>query len=143
MNFRDLANELFELIGKSGPLKNNDVQEFPKGEIGILMYLYLKSNGISAGHLSKTLKISTARIAFALNNLERKKLIERKMDSSDKRKVVVYITENGKKKAKEKKEFVINKLTTALSKLGEKDALEFIRLITKIIEIKDEMEKIC
>lgn len=133
MNYKNLANELFELLGRFANLNKKEVNEFPKGELGILMFLYLKEDGISAGILSKMFKVSTARIAFALNNLERKNLIKREINSLDKRKVIVYITNEGKKIAFERKNLIIDRLTNILVDLGEKDSLEFIRLISKII----------
>lgn len=55
--------------------------------------------GANPGTLSEYLNVGTGRIGNALKDLEEKGLIERSKESKDKRKTVVVLTEEGKKKA--------------------------------------------
>lgn len=52
-----------------GPL---DPQEFSRGEMGILVYLTFKKDGVTSGQLSEALFVSTGRIATALKGLEKR-----------------------------------------------------------------------
>ena len=97
MNDKELATKLLkDLWDNRSNRFNNFLDEFNKGEFGLLNYIYFETKEVSAGMLSEKLKVSTARIASILNSLEAKKLIKRKIGTDDKRKVVVEITTEGK-----------------------------------------------
>ncbi|MFJ8261981.1 MarR family winged helix-turn-helix transcriptional regulator [Rummeliibacillus sp. NPDC094406] len=109
-------------------------QEFTRGEMGILVYLQFKSDGVTSGDLSESLSVSTGRVATALKGLEKKGFIIRRTDLSDKRRVNVLITEAGRKLVLEKHQLGIERMVKALQKLDEEEAIEFVRLVKKIID---------
>ena len=134
MYYKELAEEFFNLMVKSHkrPIVPPDPKDFSKGEIGILIFLTFQKDGVTSGHLSEELLVSTGRIASALKTLEKKQLIERRMDGKDKRRVNVYITEAGRKFTLEKHEHAINGMCTCLQKLDKEEAKLFVDLAKKL-----------
>ena len=81
------------------------------------------------------MQVTTGRVASALNSLEKKRYIQRKNHNTDKRKVIVYITDTGKEYILENYKSGITLAEDILSNLGEDDAKELIRLIKKSLNI--------
>jgi DNA-binding MarR family transcriptional regulator len=137
MDYRALAAELFEWRTKAqhSPFRGIP-QETSHGEMGILIYLLAHHDGASAGDLSKWMRITTGRVATALKSLEKKKYIQRRSDESDKRKVLVYVTDAGKAFAHERYEEALSGMEKILSMLGEDDAREFVRISKRIMKCK-------
>ena len=84
------------------------------------------------------MQVSSARIASTLNSLEKKGLIKRSKSEEDKRKIVISITTNGITKIEEHQEKVKRYVEHLVETLGEKDSLEFIRIVKRIKEITYE-----
>ena len=139
MDAREKAEEFFEAIAQ----RKKTLIEIPlncsQGETGTLLHLTFVKNGISSSELAEVLKVSLPRVASVVNSLESKKLIEKMVDSEDKRKTVIYITKDGKELVLAKKEEAINKITKIIEKLNEEDINEYIRLSKKIGKIVEEM----
>lgn len=140
MNARAKAEEFFETIIK----RKKSLIEIPRncsqGETGALLYLTFVKDGITATELAEVLNVSLPRVVSLINSLETKKLVKKIIDKDDKRKTIVYITQEGKKLVLEKKSEAILKLTRVIEKLDEKDIDEYIRLAKKISSIMDEMQ---
>lgn len=105
-----------------------------------MLYLTFVKDGITATELAEILNVSLPRIVSLINSLETKKLVKKLVDKEDKRKTIIYITQDGKKLVLEKKEEAILKLTKVIKKLDEEDINEYIRLAKKISSIMDEMQ---
>ncbi len=105
--------------------------EFSRGELGILDCLY-KHNGLSAGELRENLAVCSGRIADALKVLESKGLIVRIHDSSDHRRVIVYLSDSGRRLIELKLKSIEARLSAAMACLGSEDAREFIRIVGKL-----------
>ena len=133
INYKKLAEDLFEFMAKCPKIPMQEPQEFTRGEIGILVYLHFNSDSVTSGDLSESLSVSTGRVATALKGLEKKGFIIRRTDLSDKRRVNVLITEAGRKLVRDKHQLGIEKMVKALQKLDEEEAIEFVRLVKKII----------
>ena len=123
--------ELMELLPRRAP--QNLLDEFNKGEFFILNYLHAKGGTACPSTMSDAMQTSTARIAAALNGLEKKGLIARKPDEKDRRKKSVHLTPEGAEYIKDCREKVNKKISHLLMGLGEKDAAEYIRLMKKMI----------
>ena len=140
MNAKVKAEEFFETIIK----RKKSLIEIPRncsqGETGALLYLTFVKDGITATELAEVLNVSLPRVVSLINSLETKKLVKKIIDKDDKRKTIVYITQEGKKLVLEKKSKAILKLTRVIEKLDEKDIDEYIRLAKKISSIMDEMQ---
>ena len=85
--------------------------------------------------MEKHLQVSSARIANTLNSLEKKGLIKRNKSEEDKRKIIISITKNGRTTIEKHREKVERYLRKMVETLGEKDSLEFIRIVKRIKEI--------
>lgn len=132
----NLAEILFqELRCNTSTSLGEILNEFNRGEIGVLGYLAFEKDEATAGELSEKLNVTTARIASILNSLEAKDYIKRTEDNKDKRKTLVVVTKKGKALAKKAKKEVINKITKVINEVGEEEAKEYIRITLKIREI--------
>ena len=138
MKAKEKANEMFELIVK----KKKTLTEMPlhccSGETGVLLYLNFVNNCVTASELSKTLMVSMPRVTSILNTLETKKLILKKTDSKDKRKITVIITDLGKEIISIKKEEIIDQMAYIIERLEEREVDEFMRIIDKIGSIIED-----
>lgn len=126
--FQELRCNTFTSLGEI-------LNEFNRGEIGVLGYLAFEKDEATAGELSEKLNVTTARIASILNSLEAKDYIKRTEDNKDKRKTLVVVTKKGKALAKKAKKEVIDKITKVINEIGEEEAKEYIRITLKIREI--------
>lgn len=143
MNDKELATKLLKDLWDNRPNRfNNFLDEFNKGEFGLLNYIYFETKEVSAGMLSEKLKVSTARIASILNSLEAKKLIKRKMGTDDKRKVVVEITTEGKEIIKKYQEEVVNKVSYIISRIGQEKAKQYFDIMLEINSIINDSSDI-
>ena len=143
MNDKELATKLLkDLWDNRSNRFNNFLDEFNKGEFGLLNYIYFETKEVSAGMLSEKLKVSTARIASILNSLEAKKLIKRKIGTDDKRKVVVEITTEGKEIIKKYQEEVVNKVSYIISRIGQEKAKQYFDIMLEINSIINDSSDI-
>jgi len=132
----NLAEILFqELRCNTSTSLGEILNEFNRGEIGVLGYLAFEKDEATAGELSEKLNVTTARIASILNSLEAKDYIKRTEDNKDKRKTLVVVTKKGKALAKKTKKEVIDKITKVINEIGEEEVKEYIRITLKIREI--------
>lgn len=135
MDYQECAKELLDylIIGeRMGHIIQGNIAEIAKGELAVLIYLLDENDGTSATEISQRFDINTSRVAAILNALSKKGYIERKNDSSDKRKIHVYITEKGKQYSEERREDILNHVCQMLEQLGEEDAKEHIRIMKRI-----------
>lgn len=114
------------------------------GEKGILRFLKEKyPNPIFSGDFSTHLNVGTGRIGNALKSLESKGFIYRVVDHDDRRKVLVYLTDEGKEKIEEKerklKEFIFKVIEEVGNEKYEQilDSFELFRIT--IMKVEKEM----
>lgn len=141
MDYSALTSELLKkmaLLIRSNPHKQ--IGEYAGGEICILNYLVYIDGAALPSEMSLAMEISSARIAAILNSLERKEMISRKIDTSDRRKVLVTITDQGKTYVFEKRKHIHRNMERILRQLGENDSNECIRILDRIIEIYYQSE---
>lgn len=141
MKTSEIVKEIMEIFVKpkrQKPHIQEIIGDLSKGEVGILAYLLNEKNNISSNELENHLQVSSARIASTLNSLEKKGLIKRSKSEEDKRKIVISITTNGITKIEEHQEKVKRYVEHLVETLGEKDSLEFIRIVKRIKEITCE-----
>ncbi len=141
MEYKELANEFFRCMTNAPKMQfQKKVDDLSHGERRILGYLTFERDGVTSGELSDKLYLSTPRVASALNSLSKKGFIERSRDTSDKRIVIVTITEDGKNFMMEEHEEAMVMIEQTLRNLGEHDAQEFVRIIKRITEFSKEEE---
>ena len=106
-----------------------------RGELFILKYLYEKNIPVTPSELSEALQSSTARISAVLGNLEKKGQIYREVDTSNRRNILVTITDEGRKHIRIFREEMRKHMIAVLTEVGEQDAAEFIRIAKKFLGV--------
>ncbi|MEA4920664.1 MAG: transcriptional regulator [Clostridiaceae bacterium] len=136
MDYQALVVELMEkmyIINRAKPHKR--LSECMQGEPFVLQYLAFQDGAALPSEISKFMKISSARIAVALNNLEKKGLITRRIDINDRRRILVELTPKGKTQVDKVKRQMVESFTQIISQLGEEDAKEYVRITGRLSEI--------
>lgn len=130
-----LGEELFLLrfSYESGCAKTLDATT-TSGEDGVLLWLFMQDRAAMAGELARALGLTSGRIANILKKLDEKGMITRTMGTEDKRKVYISLTESGRERIENKKRSEIAQYDAVLSKLGDEDAQEYLRITRKILE---------
>lgn len=142
MDYQRLAEESLQYMGKWHGLNvMKSVNQTTQGEIAVLNYLVHVHDGATAGELAEVYRIRTSRIAAILNSLTKKGLARRESDATDGRRVLVFVTEQGFLTAEEHRRKATENMADYLRKLGEEDALNFIRIIRKSLDIFEEKHR--
>lgn len=129
-----LGEELYNLLAELLNRKlNRTVLDSIRGEYGVLRYLLYVQDKVSAGVLTGQLHVVPGRMTDILNSLESKGWIERHRDEDDRRRVVVCITEEGKKQAKKMRSYIRKEYQGMFQLLGQKDTEELIRLLKIVL----------
>lgn len=139
MDYTELAVEFIdnmETLRKARSYKC--LNEALRGEEFILHFLYHKGGKAFPGEIRDEMGVSTARVAAALNNLEKKGLIARNVDANDRRKVPVYLTGQGEAIARELQAGLVRGTAEMLSLLGESDAAEYVRITGRLAAVAGE-----
>ena len=130
----ELARAFESLMKRSGKF----MEEFSdswRGELFILKYLFNHDTSITPSELSEALQSSTARISAILGKLEKKGQIYREIDTSNRRNILVTITDEGRERVQSSVRQMRRHLVDTLAEMGEADAAEFIRLLTAFFSI--------
>lgn len=142
INYSALASELLETVRTLlRTTTQRRVNEFSKGEMFIMNYLVDSGGTAAPCQLSDAMHASSARIAAALNSLQRKGLIVRHVDTSDHRRRLVTITEDGRQVVMSKRRQIQADMEQVLRQLGEHDAMEYLRILKRIVEISKLHER--
>lgn len=89
-----LKNAIVELYQT---ISDFQITEFTNGEGAVLLYLYQHEDGAYPSVLSTFLDVSRARITSIINALNTKKFVDMINDENDRRKIKVFINDNGRK----------------------------------------------
>lgn len=141
MDYRTLAIEFFSnlnMLRKFRPPQH--ISEALRGEAFALQYIAVHDGPVLPGEISAEMNISSARIAVALNNLESKGLITRRIDASDRRRVLVELTPEGSIVAEERKQELLRSVTTMLLALNEKDASDLVRITGELARYASDQD---
>jgi MarR family transcriptional regulator, organic hydroperoxide resistance regulator len=141
MDYDELATEMLQETGAMmktsfWPKKAN---AFLHGEMFILNFLIFQGKDVLPGEISTAMNTSSARVAMALKTLEQKSLIERRVDSDDRRKILVSITQLGRELVSNERKEMHDKMMEILEELGEADAREYVRIVSRITEISKKV----
>lgn len=142
MDYHALALEFMEkmyLLRQAKPQKQ--MGKSMQGECFVLQYVAHRNGSVVPGEIRNIMGISSARIAAALNSLERKGLVNRDIDPSDRRRVLVNLTPKGKETAKIHNRELYEKTVKMLHLLGEEDAREYVRITGRLAELLPKMKE--
>lgn len=113
------------------------INEVSQGELYVLNFLARGGGRALSGELSAAMGVSSARMAAAVNSLERKGDVVRAPDETDRRRVQVVLTDAGKERLLACQKQAKRKLGRVLSELGEADVREFLRIIRRLTAIAE------
>jgi len=129
MEEHDLAIELLENMQKLDRAKlHRSITDSLHGGDFMLLYIARHHGMALPSEISHEVGISTARVAVALNNMEKKELLTREIDIQDRRRIIVKLTDKGKEVVKTKQAELKKSMSMLLSTLSEDDAKEYVRL---------------
>lgn len=134
--YRQAAGQLLDAVAgiRKTPL-NKNARELSFGELGLLNCLSRHADGITAGGLSRTIGIGAGGVTNLLNSLEKKGYVQRTMSPSDRRSVLVSISDTGRALVAAKQEEALSLTGEMLRRLGQEDTDELLRLVRRIAEI--------
>ena len=139
-DYETLAENLCDIhFLYSKDLSNVFEQHSTRGEEAALFWLSRLESPVSAGDLAAKLRITSGRIANILGSLDRKKYIERRRSSLDRRQIDVALTEAGAAHIQTIYENAKENHITLLKNMGDDNANDFIRLMNLAIRTASEM----
>jgi DNA-binding MarR family transcriptional regulator len=113
-------------------LQRKKVDPHIRGELFVLKCIEMHSGSVIPSEISNLTDMSTARVAAVLGNLEKKELITREPDRTDRRKTLVALTDKGRALCARQFEHLAADVERLLRELGEPDATDFLRIIGRI-----------
>jgi len=134
VDYELVAEEFLSKIFKLHQEKQGLFTEGLRGETVALIYLEKMGGGVSPCEISDKMAVSSARVAVILNGLEKKGFITRRIDSDDRRQIIVDLTEDGLEQARKNFQNAKDVYVDMLQFLGEQDAEAFVRIMGRLIE---------
>lgn len=119
-------------------LHHKKIDETMHGEAFVIKYISKRGGAVLPSEISNKMHITSARVAAALNSLENKGQITRTMDPSDRRKILVDLTQSGKELAEKYEQMALDRAKHILELLGEQDAMEFVRILGRLAKNSSE-----
>lgn len=136
LSYVDKALTAFnEIMASSRKDMMENLNRAHKGELFVLHYLMVCNREVLPSELSVALQASTARISALLGALEKKGQIVRDIDKSNRRNILVTITEEGRNRAEAEMKDMKNRMVWIFTDMGEADTIEFIRLTRLFSEL--------
>lgn len=135
MNYESMAEELISI--RAGLLHvpaNQMMNDFVRGELFVLNYLIVHSGFAFPKDLSRSMGVSSARIAALLNHMEKKGWVVRVADTEDCRQTIITLTETGRAEVETKKAEIVEAIVQMLKRIGPEDAEELLRIERKIMK---------
>ena len=108
---------------------NQELSALDRGTFFALNYLMLHNHSAYPKDLSRSMGVSSARVAALLNHLEKEGFIQRRPDLKDNRQVIVSITDKGIQAICQKRERILDMIAQALESLGLEDAQTLLRIL--------------
>lgn len=101
----------------------------------VIKILFDSDQPVNAGAISKSMGVSTARVAVLLKKMQAKGLIVKENDCFDARKTLVSLSETGRATAKRMKEEVYAHIDTVIENVG-------IEKLTTFLALSEEIRKV-
>lgn len=131
----EIAKLLEELL-KAPPSEGfKSIDENTAGIRAILKYLSETDGAATAGRISESMGVSTARVAVLLKKMVDKGLIEKNSDPSDARVVVVRLSEHGAETALKIRSAIYAQIGQMIDTIGMERMMEFAAISQEIHEV--------
>ncbi len=111
-----------------------------QGEMKVLTFVNKMNRTVMPGEIASMLEMTAARITGVLRSLEKKGYIIRRIDENDRRRVLVDITENGRKCVASGTKCLMDRLSEIHKVMGEKDTQALIMSLDRFIEAADVID---
>lgn len=137
------AEEFMKLLWQFNRMRSErNIPQPDKGCMAVMSTLFVHKE-MYAHQLAKELGLSRARLSSIVKTLKAKKLITCRLLLTDKRKILIKMTDEGKRLVDETYQRIIGRVTKIFDKLGiekSKVSLEILKDILKIYEDDKEGE---
>lgn len=138
LDYREFAQQMMENVKLFNKDMSHSMRGSMRGEGVILYHLLHAQDTMLPSTISVVMDTSTARTAAALNSLEDKGLITRTINREDRRQILVSLTPKGIEEAQEREKIYMEDAARLFSILGEEDAGEFVRILSKLRKFHNE-----
>ena len=98
--------------------------------------------GSYASDIAPALGTESTSLSRIINSLEEEKLITRKSDKEDKRRIKIMLTVKGKQKKEVAKNYVRDFNQLVAQRIGKSRIEEFFKTVNEIIEVAEERNKL-
>ena len=109
-----------------------------KGENLMLVMLMKMGGKATPGELIKHTECTAARLTAIAKSLETKGLVNRIQNAEDKRSTIIEMTAEGITRFMNLQKEAAESVFNLIEKLGERDAEEFVRLVSRLSEISKD-----
>ena len=141
MGYSTKVEEFMKIVNDYNKVKEHrEVSISDKGIMAVMGRLYCNKEMYSH-QLAKELNISRARLSLIVKKLKTKKYITTRCPLTDRRKMLIKITQEGVRVVKEKYNKVLNTIKTLFERLGDEKTNQMISLMEDIVNIYKEDEK--
>jgi DNA-binding MarR family transcriptional regulator len=133
MDYTELTKEFLQqmrISRKYAP--HQKIHESMRGEVFVLHHIAQRTEQIIPSEIADAMGLSGARIAATLNSLEKKGYINRQIDPSDRRRILVTLTDEGREQEGVNQRKLFESTERMLRFLGEHDAKEYIRITRRM-----------
>ncbi len=136
MDYSKLAEEFLQQMHLFRRFKpQQKINASLRGEEFVLHQIAISGEHIIPSEISGAMGISGARTAATLNGLEKKGYITRRIDPSDRRRILISLTPKGREQEETYRRGLTETLEKMLRQLGEHDAKEYVRITRKMAEL--------
>jgi DNA-binding MarR family transcriptional regulator len=88
--------------------------------------------------MHETLAVSKPAVSQMLGSLEKREYIQREIDHDNRRKIIITLTPKGRAAIDKAKKNVDNLMSLIITRFGEKDSRNFVRLLDRFEKVMDE-----
>jgi DNA-binding MarR family transcriptional regulator len=132
----------FKSIGMTFPTNiNNENADVNLAEIALMKGIADKTLDSDMAKIQEGLCVKKAAVSQMLGVLEKKGYVNRETNKANRRKIILALTQKGETLIKETEIKVDNVLTEIISRFGEKETRQLIRLSSRFADIVSELRK--
>lgn len=103
------------------------------GEQGRILHVLWENDGISNRELSKKSGLAMSSLTTMLERMEEKKLLERRVDENDKRKILIFLTDYAKSLKSEYDEISDKMTEISFEGISDEERLAFEATLEKVL----------
>ncbi|NLE90427.1 MAG: MarR family transcriptional regulator [Dehalococcoidales bacterium] len=97
------------------------------------------ANNVGMADIRTYLQVTKGAVSQMLGSLEKKGFINRDIDKSNRRNLIVTLTPEGRQILEQQYSAFSDRLETIISRLGEDDVRQMVGIVNRMIEITNEL----